>query len=181
MKKKITILLILTIITLLLASCGNINKTNKSQEDKPDSVIKEFIVKMYKLDDYKKVNIEKLNIEYPKDKYTNELRKATTEKALTPFINDRMQLSYIMNCCNLHINSKVISTSIYKYTSEKDGSLVYNFDGKTKLTFVDKNKQKEEDVSGQLTVKKINNKWTIVQINRVDIENVLKYRDEKYK
>lgn len=183
MKRNVSFLLILVLMTLLLGGCGNTNKISlvnygnidKTEENYRTSIILDFLKKMYNVDNYKKINIKQLNVQYPKDKYTNELRKIATEEALEPFIAERLQLLYITYCCDLHVNSLLTSSRIGKYTTEQDGSMVYNFDGKVRLTFTDENKQSEEDIRGQVTVQKINGKWAIIKFNDVSIGNIARY------
>jgi hypothetical protein len=152
---------------------------NIVQED-AKSIIEEFITKMYNVEDYKKIDMESLNTSYPKDNYTNALKKIATEDALEPIITSRLQLGYISLCHELKVNSKVISKNISKYASKEDGSIVYNYNGKIKLTFTDENKQKEENIEGQITVNKISDKWIITKFNSVSIESIAKYhRDYK--
>ena len=177
MNKYICILLTLITMSLLLVGCSD--KT-KIEEINPGPTINEFITKMYTVDDYTKIDIKNLNLTYPKDKYTNELRKVTTAAALVPIVNDRTQLLYITSCTDSHINSKVISAKIDKYLSQKDGSIVYNYEAKLKYTFPDENKQTDEEVSGQVTVKMVNSKWIITQINSTNIGNILKKYKQKY-
>jgi hypothetical protein len=153
----------------------NVDSNINIEQEDAQSIIEEFITEMYNVEDYKKIDMGSLNTIYPKDNYTNELRKIATEDALEPIIASRLQLGYISLCYELKVNSQVISKNISKYTSEEDGSIVYNYNGKVKLTFKDENKQKEENIEGQITVNKINNKWIITKFNNVGIENIAKY------
>lgn len=166
MKRKISILLALTLITLLLSGCGRANN--------PEAVIKEFMSEMYTVENYEKIDMKNLTIQYPEDKYTNALKKIATEGALEEFLATRIQLIYISSCYELHVNSEITPKNINKYATEKDGSIVYNYDGKVNLTFTDENNQKEEDINGQITVKKIDNNWTITKFNYVG-DSIAKY------
>lgn len=153
----------------------NVDSNINIEQEDAKSIIEEFITKMYNVEDYKKIDMENLKTSYPKDNYTNEFRKIATEDALEPIIDSRLHLGYISLCYELKANFQVISKNISKYASEEDGSIVYNYNGKVKLTFKDENKQKEENIEGQITINKINNKWIITKFNNVSIENIAKY------
>ena len=168
MKRMLSIILILVLTTLSLTGCG-------FRKNSPESLIGEFISEMYNVKDYKKIDLNKLTWDYPKDDYTNAIGKLSTKDALDTFAINRYQLEYITYCCKLHVNSEVISKKINQYTTKKDGSIVYTYNGKVKLTFTDENKQEEEDINGQITVNKIDNKWIITKFNYVSVQSILKY------
>lgn len=163
MRKGIYFLLCIVVTTLLLGGCSS------NKEANPEAVVKEFVTKMYTLEDYKTVDMEKVNLEYPKDQYTNEIKTISTESALEEIIVNRTKLIYIDYLCTLHINSKITSITIDKQTSETDGSTLYSYKAKLKLTFVDTKVEKEEEVLGQLTLNKVKNNWVITRFNKVEI------------
>ena len=163
MKKVIGFLLVIVVASLLLVGCSS------NKEANPEAVVKDFVTKMYTLEDYKTVDMAKVNLEYPKDKYTNEIRKISTESALEEFIADRIIYIYIDHLYALHINSKIISISVDQQSSEKDGSIVFAYKAKLKLTFADTKVEKEEEVGGQLTLNKVKNNWVITKFNKVEL------------
>ncbi|MGH4125009.1 MAG: hypothetical protein ACREV6_18995 [Clostridium sp.] len=163
MKKIIYLLLCIVFSSSLLIGC----KSNKEAGD--EVIIKEFVTKMYTLEDYKTVDMAKVNLEYPKDQYTNEIRKISTESAFEGFILDRIKYIYIDHLSAVHINSKVASISIDQQSSENDGSIVYNYKAKLKLTFTETKVEKEEEVGGQLTLNKVKNNWVITRFNKVEL------------
>lgn len=163
MKKIIYFLLSIAVASLLLVGCIS----NKDSE--AEAIVKDFATKMYTLEDYKKVDMEKVKLEYQKYQYTNEIMEISTEKALEEFIADRTIGIYINRLCELHVNSKVTSISMDKNSSEDDGSIIYDYKVKVKLTFADTSKEKEEELLGQITVKKVEDKWVITQFNKVPL------------
>lgn len=170
MKRNMLILLVLLLIAFSLISCSSASK-----KDSPESLIKQFIGEMYSVEDYKKLDIENLEWHEDDNQYNNELKKIATEEALKPFVLGRQQLGYFSICKKLHINCEVASANIKKYLDNGDGSIIYSYKGKVNLTFVDENKQKKEDFEGQITVKEINSKWTIIKFNNVDWGCISKY------
>jgi hypothetical protein len=163
MKRVICFLLSIVFASLLFVGCS----TNKKAE--AEDIVKVFIMKMYTLEDYKEIKMEKFNLEYPHDQYTNQIRKISTDKALEEFIADRTISFYLNRLYALHINLKVTYTTIDKQSIEKDGSIVFAYKIKSKITFADTNEEKEEEMLGQITVKKIKENWFIIKFNKVEV------------
>jgi len=163
MKKIVAFLLGIAFSSLLLVGCNGNNDAG------PEAIIKEFVTKMYSLEDYKKIDREELNTKYPNDQYTTKISKISTEKAMEGFIADRTVSSYINRLYDLHINSKITSISIEKQSSEEDGSIIYSYKTKVKFALADTNEEKEEELWGQVTVKKAKDNWIITQFNKVEL------------
>lgn len=163
MKKIMAFLLGIVFSFLLLVGCNGNNDAG------PEAIIKEFVTKMYSLEDYKKIDREELNTKYPNDQYTTKISKISTEKAMEGFIADRTVSFYINRLYDRHINSKITSISIEKQSSEEDGSIIYSYKTKVKFAFVDTNEEKEEELWGQVTVKKTKDNWVITQFNKVEL------------
>jgi hypothetical protein len=163
MKKIISFLLSIAVVSLLLVGC------NSNKDVESEAVVKDFVTKMYTLEDYKKIDREELNTKYPNDQYTTKISKISTEKAMEEFIADRTVSYYINRLYDLHINSKITSISIDKQSTEKDGSIIYSYKAKGKFTFADTNEEKEEELCGQITVKKVKDSWVITQFNKVEL------------
>lgn len=189
MKRGISFLLTLFFLSFLLVGCSDSTKVDKISPESnstkaggtsPEPLIKEFISKLYTVDDYKTIDLDSLNTTFPNDKYTSELKKVAGEKALVSFVNDRTQLAYITACIYAHINIKITSTNVDKYSSDKDGSEIYNYSAKLQLAFPDEDKQVEEEVRGQLTLKMAGGKWTITLVNKTDVESIVQKYRKKY-
>lgn len=167
MKKVISLLLSIAFLSLLLVGC------NSNKDVGSEAIVKDFVTKMYTLEDYKKIDREELNTKYPNDQYTNQIRKISIEKALEGFIGDRTISFYLNRLYDLHINSKITSISIDKQNNENDGSIIYSYKVKSKFTLTDTNEEKEEELWGQLTVKKVKDNWVISEFNKVELPKII--------
>jgi hypothetical protein len=163
MKKIICFILSIVISSFLLVGC-NSNKDVGSEE-----LVKDFVTEMYTMEDYKKIDLEKMNWEFPKDQYSNEIMKISTEEAMKNFTADRIISIYLNRLYKLHVNSEVTLFSIDENSREDDGSIIYNYEVKLKFAFTDTNKEKEEELLGQVTVKKVESKWVITKFNKVQL------------
>lgn len=154
MKKRIFIGLL--IMSLLLIGCGNENK-NKNEE---------FITKFYTIQDYTKINGKNFDIEYPNTKFLDEIKAMMTEEAFNNMIAERYPSAIVHAAEYGKFNIEVKEIKITENSKDED-AVVYNYTANLKLKYADK--EENEDINGQFTVKKIDGEYKITLFNKIGI------------
>jgi hypothetical protein len=144
-----------------------------SAEDESAGLVKKFINEYYTIEDYSKISTDLTsdNVAYNKNVFPEKLQEMLSLEIRERDIENRNRIRIISSSVKGKFNISVDSIEIEKSREEED-LIVYDYTAILKLK--SSNAANTKDICGQLTVKKVNKKWAIDFLNKVDtsfIEN----------
>lgn len=157
-KSKLLTLILLICVCFFMGACGNSKET----------IIEDFLTEFYTVDSVEDFDMMEYQMTYFESENVKKLKSYMTDEAFKKLTAPRDHMILVMAANFKNIDISISDINVEEY-SKTESDIVYNY--KAKLTFEEDKSNEEYNVSGQITLNKVQGDMIITKVNKIDIPN----------